>query len=60
VQSLPFIAAVVMAAIEGSRINSFAYWRGIEARIAAALPGSAEPTKSPVQLPADKHVETAQ
>jgi exo-beta-1,3-glucanase (GH17 family)/cellulose synthase/poly-beta-1,6-N-acetylglucosamine synthase-like glycosyltransferase len=60
VQSLPFIAAVVMAAIEGSRFNSFAYWRSIEARIAAALPGSAEATKSPVQLPADKHVETAQ
>jgi hypothetical protein len=33
VQSLPFVAAVALAAIEGTRFNSFAYWRGIEARI---------------------------
>jgi exo-beta-1,3-glucanase (GH17 family)/cellulose synthase/poly-beta-1,6-N-acetylglucosamine synthase-like glycosyltransferase len=33
VQSLPFLAAVGIAAIEGTRFNSFAYWRGIEARI---------------------------
>jgi cellulose synthase/poly-beta-1,6-N-acetylglucosamine synthase-like glycosyltransferase len=34
VQSLPFIAAVALAAIEGTRFNSFAYWREIEATIA--------------------------
>ena len=28
VQSLPFIAAVILATIEGTRFNSFAYWRG--------------------------------
>jgi len=35
VQSLPFLAAVALAAIEGTRFNSFAYWRGIEAKIGA-------------------------
>jgi exo-beta-1,3-glucanase (GH17 family)/glycosyltransferase involved in cell wall biosynthesis len=37
VQSLPFVAAVAIAALEGSRLNEFAFWRAIEARIAAAL-----------------------
>jgi glucan 1,3-beta-glucosidase len=61
VQSLPFLAAVAIAALEGSRINSFAYWRGLEAGIAAALPGSAPRAQAPVQLPtADKQVETVQ
>jgi len=41
VQSLPFLAAVAMAAIEGSRFNEFAWWRGIEARMAAVLSRSA-------------------
>ena len=45
VQSLPFLAAVAIAALEGSRFNSFAYWRGIEARI--ALPGRAVVAKAP-------------
>ena len=38
VQSLPFIAAVAIAVIEGSRFNEFAYWRGVEARVAETLP----------------------
>jgi exo-beta-1,3-glucanase (GH17 family)/cellulose synthase/poly-beta-1,6-N-acetylglucosamine synthase-like glycosyltransferase len=38
VQSLPFVAAVTIAALEGSRFNEFAFWRSIEMRIAAALP----------------------
>jgi hypothetical protein len=38
VQSLPFLAAVGMAVLEGSRFNEFAYWRGIEAKIGLALP----------------------
>jgi cellulose synthase/poly-beta-1,6-N-acetylglucosamine synthase-like glycosyltransferase len=37
VQSLPFLAALALAAIEDTRFNSFAYWRGIEARIEAAI-----------------------
>jgi cellulose synthase/poly-beta-1,6-N-acetylglucosamine synthase-like glycosyltransferase/exo-beta-1,3-glucanase (GH17 family) len=60
VQSLPFLSAVAIAALEGSRFNSFAYWRSIEATIATALPGADAAAKAPVQLPADKQVETAQ
>jgi exo-beta-1,3-glucanase (GH17 family)/cellulose synthase/poly-beta-1,6-N-acetylglucosamine synthase-like glycosyltransferase len=37
VQSLPFLAAVMIAALEGSRFNEFSYWRGIEAKIATEL-----------------------
>src|SRR6266481_182027 len=55
VQSLPFLAAVAIATLEGSRFNAFGYWRSIEAKVAAALPGSsAVAAESPVQLPADK------
>jgi drug/metabolite transporter (DMT)-like permease len=38
VQSLPFIAAVGLALIERTRLNDFAYWRSLEARVTAALP----------------------
>jgi len=37
VQSLPFLAAVVLASLEGTRLNSFAFWHGIEGRIEAAI-----------------------
>jgi uncharacterized integral membrane protein len=33
VQSLPFIAAVILATIEGTRFNSFAYWRAVGAKV---------------------------
>jgi len=41
VQSLPFLAAVGLAALESTRFNSFAYWRGVEARIEAIVGGKA-------------------
>jgi exo-beta-1,3-glucanase (GH17 family)/cellulose synthase/poly-beta-1,6-N-acetylglucosamine synthase-like glycosyltransferase len=37
VQSLPFLAAVAMASVEGSRFNEFAYWRAVQARLAGAV-----------------------
>jgi exo-beta-1,3-glucanase (GH17 family)/cellulose synthase/poly-beta-1,6-N-acetylglucosamine synthase-like glycosyltransferase len=37
VQSLPFLAAVILATVEGTRFNSFAYWRGIETKIVTAI-----------------------
>ena len=37
VQSLPFIAAVAIAALEGSRFNEFAYWRRVEAKVVGDL-----------------------
>ena len=64
VQSLPFLAAIALAVIEGSRFNEFAYWRSVEAKVAENLqrpaPAVAEaPAQLPV-LPADNRVEAAQ
>jgi len=50
---------VVMAVLEGSRFNEFAYWRTVEATVAANLPQPAAVAQTPVQLSADKQVETA-
>jgi exo-beta-1,3-glucanase (GH17 family)/cellulose synthase/poly-beta-1,6-N-acetylglucosamine synthase-like glycosyltransferase len=36
IQSLPFLSAVAMAAIDGSRFNEFAYWTGLRGRLAPA------------------------
>jgi exo-beta-1,3-glucanase (GH17 family)/cellulose synthase/poly-beta-1,6-N-acetylglucosamine synthase-like glycosyltransferase len=38
VQSLPFLAAVAIGVLEASRFNEFAYWRSVEAKVAAQLP----------------------
>jgi exo-beta-1,3-glucanase (GH17 family)/cellulose synthase/poly-beta-1,6-N-acetylglucosamine synthase-like glycosyltransferase len=38
VQSLPFLAAVAIGVLESSRFNEFAYWRSVEAKVAAQLP----------------------
>jgi cellulose synthase/poly-beta-1,6-N-acetylglucosamine synthase-like glycosyltransferase len=38
VQSLPFLAAVVIATLEGTRFNEFAYWRSVEVKVAETLP----------------------
>jgi len=37
VQSLPFIAAVGLAVIERTRLNDFAYWRSLEAKVLLPL-----------------------
>jgi exo-beta-1,3-glucanase (GH17 family)/cellulose synthase/poly-beta-1,6-N-acetylglucosamine synthase-like glycosyltransferase len=55
VQSLPFLSAVAMAAVEGSRLNEFAYWRRVEARLAEFLPRRAMVAKAPGQ--ADNRIE---
>jgi hypothetical protein len=66
VQSLPFLAAVAMSLLEGSRLNSFAYWRGLEARVARYvefLPRSkviSDVIAEPQKLPSENGVETAQ
>jgi cellulose synthase/poly-beta-1,6-N-acetylglucosamine synthase-like glycosyltransferase len=59
VQSLPFIAAVVIAALEGSRFNEFAYWRGVEAKVADTLPRPAA-AEAPAQVPTENRIETVQ
>jgi hypothetical protein len=38
VQSVPFLSAVALALLEGTRVNSFAFWRGLEAKIGELLP----------------------
>jgi exo-beta-1,3-glucanase (GH17 family)/cellulose synthase/poly-beta-1,6-N-acetylglucosamine synthase-like glycosyltransferase len=64
VQSLPFVAAVIIAAIEATKLNDFAYWRGIEGRAVELLPrrpavvaGSAVVADAPVR--SETSVETA-
>jgi len=51
VQSLPFLAAVAIAILEDSRFNEFAYWRNVEAKVAAQLP---QPTAAVAEAPAEQ------
>ncbi len=63
VQSLPFLAAVAMSLLEGSRLNSFAYWQALEgrfARYADFLPRSkviSEVMSEPQKLPSENAAE---
>ncbi|HEY6257467.1 MAG TPA: glycosyltransferase [Xanthobacteraceae bacterium] len=50
VQSLPFLAAVALALIEGSRFNEFAYWRSVEAKVAETLPRPAPVAEAPAEV----------
>jgi cellulose synthase/poly-beta-1,6-N-acetylglucosamine synthase-like glycosyltransferase len=59
IQSLPFIAAVLIAALEGSRFNEFAYWRGVEAKVADTLPRPAA-AEAPAPVPTENRIEAAQ
>src|SRR4029453_9156196 len=64
VQSLPFMAALTIAALETSRANEFAAWRSLETRL-AELVFRRTPIKAPAaasaQAPApDKRIEAAQ
>jgi exo-beta-1,3-glucanase (GH17 family)/cellulose synthase/poly-beta-1,6-N-acetylglucosamine synthase-like glycosyltransferase len=59
VQSLPFLSAVGIAVIEGTRFNSSAYWRGLTAKAAflSSRPKAAAPQP---KIPADNSVEATQ
>jgi exo-beta-1,3-glucanase (GH17 family) len=59
VQSLPFLAATAIAAIDGTRFNSFAYWRTIFAKATVLLP-QPKVIAEPPKLPADNRIEAAQ
>jgi exo-beta-1,3-glucanase (GH17 family)/cellulose synthase/poly-beta-1,6-N-acetylglucosamine synthase-like glycosyltransferase len=59
VQSLPFLAATLIAAVEGTRLNSFAYWQRVTAKTAVLLPQSKVIAEQP-KLPADNRIEAAQ
>jgi exo-beta-1,3-glucanase (GH17 family)/cellulose synthase/poly-beta-1,6-N-acetylglucosamine synthase-like glycosyltransferase len=54
-QSLPFLAAVAIAALEGSRLNEFAFWRAVEARLSEVLTRRASIKSS---APTENRVET--
>jgi exo-beta-1,3-glucanase (GH17 family)/cellulose synthase/poly-beta-1,6-N-acetylglucosamine synthase-like glycosyltransferase len=58
VQSLPFLSAVAIALLEGSRANDFAVWRSLEARLADLLPRRTAIAKA--QAPGEKRIERAQ
>ena len=48
VQSLPFLAAVALAAFENSRINDFVLWNAIESKIVELLPRELQPRRDGV------------
>jgi len=53
VQSLPFLAAVGLAAIERTRFNDFAYWRSLEAQLGELVARrTAAPTPATASAPA--------
>jgi len=69
VQSLPFLSAAALAGLEGRAINDFAFWTGLQPRIAAALRRRPIAAKAPTlanamaEVPAttpDKQPETVQ
>ncbi len=54
-QNVHKAAAVAIAALEGSRLNEFAYWRRVEAKVVETLPRPA--TEAPAQVPSENRVE---
>jgi hypothetical protein len=62
IQSLPFLAAAVLAALEGSRANDFAFWRGLEIRLVQRLRPAriAEVAIVEAAKPAEERIEAAQ
>jgi exo-beta-1,3-glucanase (GH17 family)/cellulose synthase/poly-beta-1,6-N-acetylglucosamine synthase-like glycosyltransferase len=62
VQSLPFLAAVVLAAFESSRANDFALWAALEAKLVDILPSELLPRRNRVTEAAaapEKQMEAA-
>ena len=58
-QSLPFLSAASLAAIEGSRLNEFATWRELQTKALVLLPKRAA-AMAEVTAPAEKQPETIQ
>ncbi len=61
-QSLPFLSASAMAAVEGTRFNEFAYWKGLGLRGVLRLPrrAAAIAQAATTPAPAEKQPETIQ
>jgi exo-beta-1,3-glucanase (GH17 family)/cellulose synthase/poly-beta-1,6-N-acetylglucosamine synthase-like glycosyltransferase len=58
-QSLPFLSAAALAALEGSRFNEFATWKELQNRALVLLPGRAAAIAK-AAAPAEKQPETIQ
>jgi cellulose synthase/poly-beta-1,6-N-acetylglucosamine synthase-like glycosyltransferase len=58
VQSLPFLSAMMIAALESSRANEFAAWRALEARMMGLLPQRGPIVEAPATI--EKRVEPVQ
>jgi hypothetical protein len=56
IQSVPFLAAVLLALLERSALNDFATWRTIEARTLALLPRRATLAKVTPVAPEKREV----
>jgi hypothetical protein len=54
-QSLPFLSAALLAAIEGTRFNEHAYWTSLVTRAVEVLPrrAAAIAAPAPIEKPAD-------
>jgi hypothetical protein len=59
VQSLPFLAATLIALVEGTRFNTLPYWRGVQSKAAVLLPQPKVIAEQP-KLPSENRIETAQ
>jgi exo-beta-1,3-glucanase (GH17 family)/cellulose synthase/poly-beta-1,6-N-acetylglucosamine synthase-like glycosyltransferase len=54
-QSLPFLSAVAIAAVDGTQFNDFAYWRRLDTRLAEFLPH--RPVMAKASTPAEKPID---
>jgi hypothetical protein len=58
IQSLPFLAATLIAAFDGNRVNDFAYWAELRSRALALGRRRPALAKAIADAPADKQMET--
>jgi exo-beta-1,3-glucanase (GH17 family)/cellulose synthase/poly-beta-1,6-N-acetylglucosamine synthase-like glycosyltransferase len=59
VQALPFLASAGLALLEGSRVNDFAFWRELEAKVASLRLRPRRRAMAELPAAADRTVETA-
>lgn len=61
VQSLPFLSAAGLGLLESSRVNDFAFWHGLEAKLAFGFARRPALAEAPVTAPmVENRVETVQ
>ena len=60
IQSLPFLSAVAMALIEGSRFNEFAYWTKLKPRLAELVLRRPRLARAPAPAAVEKQVKPVQ